>query len=652
MHSDPTGRNVIHHIGSGLLEISQWRDLSYHQLSGGREESLDHTTWVPCAIQSTHYTCGYHTIYNGWAAALGLRLNPRFFKVWTPGFLDQAQNLICLAMLGQASSEMIHNYLECIDFVLPKQVVDMSLRFQNTVKTDETTDATDETTLHSTMDEMLQTQEAFWMSFNEGEERDQAIKKISQENRVHFLKGNSRRHDADWNADTWPKPIEEMNEIVKAHQRKIYVGDFDLGQLTYHAIMYANKSAQTMKDVCIGFRRYYQRVSAAGSRSGVRLFHDYIQIDSMEPSFIEEKPVNVGSQHFWYLDKLLQKKDTLQDTRQPSFFSLVVEASAAIVQAIDEKQQRQSGHLFTSGFTLATRFAIQAARSGELGIATRPRRCWLMPFQFPKDQNPLVKHYFLAVLQEEKANTESGSEFRVYFFDSDPGGWTNDTETKRIQAFDQVKTIAHNLQWTNHRNIGARVQFCTKPKYVQVTKQKGDDRSGYHTILNVWILSLGMTPKIKPIFEMDGIYPELIRMTEIAIRGWLDWRTLVAWLFMCDLTVEKTIGPVTLERAFDVSALQVTNVSLRGYVNNTNPQDDLLGTRIEEDAPYIHNNVDFSRDTWQFEEEEHEQDASEPHVLHRALEDIDMLDRTGNEDDWSSFFTELTQTAYNDLRFN
>jgi hypothetical protein len=548
-------------------------------------------------------------------------------------------------MLGQASSEMIHNYLECINFVLPKQVVDMPLRFQNTVKTYGTT-------LHDTMEEMLQIQEAFWMSFNEGEESDQAFKKISQENRVHFLSGNSRRHDTDWNADTWPKPIEEMNEIVKAHQGKIYVGDFDLGQLTYHAIMYANKSVEMRKDVCIGFREYRQRVSAAGSRSAVRLFHDYIQIDSMEPSFIEEKPANVGSQHFWYLYELLERKDILQETRHPNFFSLVVEASAAIVQAIDEKQQGQSVHLFTGGFTLATRFALHSARSGELGIATRPRRCWLMPFQFPKDQNPLVKHYFLAVLQEEKANTESGSEFRVYFLDSDLGGWANDTEAKRTQAFDQVKKIAHNLQWTKHRNMGARVQFCTKPKYVQVTKQKGDEMSGYHTILNVWILSLGMTPKIKPMIEMVSFYPDLIKMVAIAIGGWLDWRTLVAWLFMWDLTVEKTIGPVTLERAFDVSALQAINVSLRGYVNNTNPHDDLLGARTEEDTPYIHNNVDFSRDTWQFEEEEHEKDASEPHVLHRALEDVDMLDRTGNKDDWSSFFTELTQTAYNDLRFS
>ena len=559
--------------------------------------------------------------------------------------------------MGQASSEMIHNYLECINFVVSKQVVDVSKQFQRTVNSEEQK-------LHKEFGELLAEEVKYWGHF-QGKNYTDRIQKISQANRIYFPIGNSRRHDSDWNSDSWPDHYSSyLKDIVNAHQQTIDIEDLDHGQVAYHLRMYSEEFSETnfgdgktiTKLVCSGFREYQKQAPMREPRSEARMFYDYIQVGSMQTGFIEREPDKVQSHHRQYLTALNQGEMKPGKNGVAISFANIFYSSAAIIQAIDEKQQEETEQASVGELTPATQDAIEMGRGGELG--TQPGRCLLMPFEFQEteEQKP---HYFLVILQKE-ANTDSDSRFRVYFLDSNPNFWDNSSETRRYKTFEQVKTIAHKMQWTKHRDTETHIQFCSEPRHVRVAEQEDNNSSGYHTIFNTWILALGMTPKITCKWKWRDVYREFREMIRFAIEGRLDWRTLVAWLFESDLTVEKKIGPVILERAFDLSKNQMHIEYLMKHVAQPRLHDGLLGTLTEEAAPHIHSNIDFSKSTWQFEDYEDsgeyddeesnkEEEGPDTSILYRIMEDIDMLGYKDGVDDWSSFFTELTQTAYEDL---
>ncbi|KAL1593272.1 hypothetical protein SLS60_010880 [Paraconiothyrium brasiliense] len=601
------GRNDVHRTALELLQLN-WKDEEYDQLlkkrkANSKDTIPTHTTWIPCANQTTDLTCGYHTVFNGWAVALGLELNPRFLREWDKVFTTQAQNILCVAILGKASSELIHSFLECIGFVMPKQTIDEHKKFQHTTRTD------DENQLNESLKELSALETAHWSQFASAA-RANELRKISQLNRVRFPNGRARRHDATWSSDAWEtmyKPF--IKDVADACQATMDLMILDNNRLTYALRMYskgfaesAANSLKTLEMVCNGFWKSETKAQSDGTASMIRRFHDYIQLDTLEPSFIQARPDMVRNEHSEYLSKLLNRKEP----HKVADDELVVLGIAAVVQAIDKQQADQqvdqSRQSFSGGFAL-TSVDIQLVRAGLPGNVARPRRCWLLPYLFASGKRA---HDFLAVLQEEQSDSSNTRQFCVYFLDSHPQLWDRVQES-RLDIFKQVKAVAHSLNWTSQRNSDNRIKFRSKPRYVRVAQQKGGKACPYHTIMNAWILALGLTPNVKPRFDFaeNGVLiSELRQMVRFALAGLLDWKTLVAWMFARDLTVEKEIDKVSLDRRFDATIEQTNTERLKDNLEAIIDVDDVpLEFATEEQIPYIHsNNVDFTRPSWQIEE--------------------------------------------------
>jgi hypothetical protein len=112
-----------------------------------------------------------------------------------------------------------------------------------------------------------------------------------------------------------------------------------------------------------------------------------------------------------------------------------------------------------------------------------------------------------------------------------------------------------------------------------------------HNKINAWILALGLTviPDVK--YE-DHIYKEAWLFARAAMAGVLDWKSLVAWFFRRELTVEKDQVEVPADRHFNLTLFQepaMGNGRLEGHegltqrMQSINPINDIpLGVFTEE----------------------------------------------------------------------
>lgn len=210
------------------------RNIDYVKVVGSRRTEPTHTNWVYGANQTTDYTCGYHAVFNGWASALGLKLNPRFYKTWSRAFLDRAQELFCIAMLGQASSELLHDFLTCIGFVMPDQIIAKARSFSHTFKTDIDED------LDTHLLDSSEIEDAYWNGLSDAE-MNENLERMNHTNQVQFT-GVSMPHNIDWIQDSWdPRYIKIVAQAADICQPTIDVMEFDNAQLTHALSLYSEK---------------------------------------------------------------------------------------------------------------------------------------------------------------------------------------------------------------------------------------------------------------------------------------------------------------------------------------------------------------------------------------------------------------------------
>lgn len=102
-----------------------WR----HQFASWEDVSKpDAARWIPCAQQPGNDECGYYTILNTWALALGLELNPHSAPVWdasaqgTRNLYQTVLDIAHLARLGEVNWKLIHDFLRCYGFVMDGDV--------------------------------------------------------------------------------------------------------------------------------------------------------------------------------------------------------------------------------------------------------------------------------------------------------------------------------------------------------------------------------------------------------------------------------------------------------------------------------------------------------------------------------------------------
>ncbi|KAF1919559.1 hypothetical protein BDU57DRAFT_569220, partial [Ampelomyces quisqualis] len=81
----------------------------------------------------------------------------------------------------------------------------------------------------------------------------------------------------------------------------------------------------------------------------------------------------------------------------------------------------------------------------------------------------------------------------------------------------------------------------------------GGWQCGPHTVINGWILAMGLHPNPDGRVFTDAVYRGFHALARAAISGLLDWQTLVAWFFCRRLTVERKFTAVPRNRRFSTT---------------------------------------------------------------------------------------------------
>ncbi|KAF2271354.1 uncharacterized protein EI97DRAFT_462913 [Westerdykella ornata] len=246
---------------------------------------------------------------------------------------------------------------------------------------------------------------------------------------------------------------------------------------------------------------------------------------------------------------------------------------------------------------------------GTFGRAAHPRRCFLMPVILDKHLAETVKlppknagHICLFVLQEEtrEVNGESGRFFCVYCLDSGAfisrAKWSGQPKSQAALLYGLIQKAARNLSWTR-RNSHAKedTQFLKDYTDVPVLRQADGTSCGLFTVLNAWILALGLTPNAKPKADARRVASKMQLLVLLAWRGALDWKTLVAFLLCHGLVTQTSMSQVPLDRRFGATMAQEGQAELSSYYSDVFEQDDaFLQLESFEDVPYDYScNVNF-----------------------------------------------------------
>lgn len=160
----------------------------------------------------------------------------------------------------------------------------------------------------------------------------------------------------------------------------------------------------------------------------------------------------------------------------------------------------------------------------------------------------------------------------------------------------------------------------------------GGWRCGLHVIINASILAMGLAPNHKASYS-DDVYAELRTLAKAAVAGLLDWQTLVAWFFCHQLTVERSLDFVLLNRRFTTTHFWENETRLFERILEIQEEDQLLASATVEEALYDHGNnvlvADSSdedsddNDDDDDDDEESDVEESDDEGLTRQTEEVD-----------------------------
>lgn len=586
--------------------------------------------WIPCAQQPDDSGCGYHTILNSWALALGLELNPYAAPIWATGNggpFQTIQDIVLLARLGRADWKLLYNFLRCYRFVLEGEVP-KNRRFDHSVLLQ------DNNALRHTLEDMVVEELE-----NSSSESDK-IKGIHDQHidLPHGLDHNSTFPEDGWN---WASFInsEMARTISKWGHLRSETFKTELKYLYFYFIAPSLRSKGSGKFIG-GYQAQYFHRSLERSRGRIdefsreeatKRYRSLLQNErskAADLSRLEEAPCSPAGEGIGRLQALLDDPDLskkfanpISGRRKEDRLELpeINMAIAAVVEAIDQHQANlhrdRHDSAFTGGFALSTSQNLQAARFEKSGAVSRPRRCFLMPVAVSGAEideaggmSPdkiswtrlLEGHFFLAVVQEEQRRPASEdsekSHFCVFTLDSAPERFQADHTQTLFN--DVVHKTARNLSWNVQRSGANPIRFRDRHADIPVLRQQeGDWQCGLHVILNAWILALGLKPSTNPVDFNNGFYEELWLLVQAALAGLLDWQTLVAWLFCVNATTSQRLELVLEDRRFETTQFQDSEDSLAARIEFLHEQDERsIRQTSETQLPYDHsNNIDFER---------------------------------------------------------
>jgi hypothetical protein len=656
-HLKPEDRERIHNLMYQFAQGSQWWN---HFADSGTLEANrpTHTTWLPTAMQPGSDECGYYAILNAWSLALGLEPDPKADLVWDEQFCTDIRDLIHLARVGKVSWLMIYAFLRCQRFVRDGNVP-KSRQFERTTELRNEK----EKYLGAKVDGLVSGDYAYFLKnpkFNR--------QGLARANRL-LLPAGGRRHDLEVPTDEW-NGVDDVEKADELSERGLLDLSWDSEKLRfafgnivtlrgarflhYLRTKYPSKGRDTLRRECQQYMKTWhtehelrRRTHRILSEESINFYRTILDSKSLKEAFRTD--AFTGPSTTRPLDQV--------EVNLP--LSAVVEAIDRLQRDIHSKKLPDS--TFAGGFSLSTstnnETALLIPGSLEGIVVSRPRRCFLMPLclgaaaiapinaERRKDNlDPMsprrgVGHHLLAVVQEYE-----NEGFEVIFYDSAEYVFENSMS----YIVDMIQRALPSLHWSTHRNSNTKWSLVRSyPVYGQVPQQEKPWQCGPRTVINGWILAMGLSPNPAAFYDVKGdkgdrICLELFVLARAAVAGILNWSTLAAWFFTNNLTVEMKYEEVPLDCRFTSTRFWTNENELYERILEIYMEDDvLLAEKSVSEVPYQHGN-NVLRSDYPSSDDDEMEDGDEDN---EAPEEVVDDDTGGNEVDEDSEKDEVDENA-------
>jgi hypothetical protein len=643
-HLNKEQRQRVHAWASSIVSNSLWGS---HFTSEARQPR--HTIWIPASQQPSSSECGYYTILNAWSLALGLEPDPDADINWNDQSFEDLQNIVHLARMGKADWMMIYAFLRCRGFVRDG-IVPMDRRFTRTEELRNPSDIY----LDPKIEKLSKQDDWYFKTKNMKLDR----RAVARATRLRLPTGG-RKHTEVFPSDSWDE-VDKMDadDLLRRGQ---YILDYDASQLkAAHA---AIKSARAHEFHYWLLKKYGEYSSVERDKLGqdcrkyLQEWHSERELSRRPFCVIAEDTTN-------FYECLIYESimgagfatNAIEEGKWPRGLtqSEVNLSLSAVVEAIDRLQheihRKQSttypGHNpapFAGGLSLSTSFGNDMTLLSPdpvKYIASRSRRCFLMPLclgahatrllneeRQKEGLDPMrvletVGHHLLTVVQEDPQT----GEFQVIFYDSSEHIFRDSMPF----LVNMVQSAVTKLQWPTHRNADSNWTLKRALPLIDIPQQprKGRWQCGPRTVINGWILAMGLTPNLEAVDRGDTACHEFLYLAEAAVAGILNWTALAAWFFCHNLTIERGYEEVPENRRFTFTRVWNDESELSTCIKKLRADDDRLATLSEHQLPYDYGN----NTSWQeYEEPEIEVSRIQEEDEHVQVENSGKGDITNDD---------------------
>ncbi|KAI4652632.1 uncharacterized protein J4E79_008939 [Alternaria viburni] len=621
-HYNAFQRNHIFEIAWRVVCRTAWYRRHFPDEATFKNAKPSHATWVKTALQPSTNECGYFVMLNAWGLALGLELNPAVRLKWTKPFFDELYDVISLARLGHADWKLIFALLRCHDIVRNGSVPE-NRRFTQTHAIQ------NEDRMVEDLGSLGAIELIYWQERQQPTPEENA--RMRRCNRVPGLNGSSHSQAGGFPSDEWTGSSKskfvprlqqlgilnvnhDSSQLEEAHdgswgiacERFLNSVPGSIAEMTRDTLIQSLRVHLENHFAEVG--KHYKDTFAARVRDVYQTYVLLMQKHDVRQCFGD---IGVGV-----------TKSAKHDWKQPLHDSEVNLAIVSVLEAIDNLQsdahgRTNSSSLFAGGFTLATSASLAFAlcsndsdkNSFDNLVLSRPRRAWLMPLvvssgglldelknwakgkgmKWKPPTNSQAEGHTLLVLIQESFNDETDdypgeTHFEIVFIDSCQRIF------KDVQGFflERISKAHKRLKWSDHRRVWDVVPPREIPSDIQVPQQQnGGWQCGHHTVINAWIIALGLHPKGDAIYKENG-YNLIYRLAQMATAGLLDWRTLAEFLISKRLTIETSADDVPESRRFKFTCAQTNESALDVRIREYALVDTALGTLPPTDTPYDH----------------------------------------------------------------
>jgi hypothetical protein len=643
----------MYQFAKDLVEKSNWKE---RLIVREDEEITTNPTCTYLDDQQEPWQNRYYVIFYAWALALGLELNVEVTQSRNNKFFDYAHDIIALARCGSVDWKTINEFLLCHGFVTKgpgnAKYVPEQRRFASTRRFLSYEDLQAYLLLLQRDDEAdwetagmydrveiglpSKVSELVWgVSEQSGDGEDQASdsgedpSSDSGEDRSSDSEEDPSSDSGEGSGDDQP-PGSGDDQLPGSGDDQPGSGEDQPGNDSGEPVLSREEAVERANRFLGGLLNTRERINFGDA---VKSLRDYL--DDERNGMTHEK-FDSSCAYFHRRFRLLWRLYCIKSRRihlnvdhelyHPTgrFYTgeQVMGAIMSVVCAIDRLQAYSPSRKgpFHGGFTLATDYGVHGALVGNNNFIfgypmAHPRRCWLMPIVIdgpfedalderlgrpPKQRGVHKKlygkdeeeggHIVLVVLQEEDCKGRRGdTEFRMYLLDSSP------SFTYMADEFihERVEQAARSLRWTGTPTMDQTIPFKPQLERIPVPSQGGHWQCGLHTIINAWIIALGLT--LRGEFDRGTVvrvYREAPVLIYLAYEGGLDWRTLAAWLICKGLVEESRLDDVRPDRRFLSTQVQDGELSVDGIFTGT-----VVAIATEDDREFRDPNADANEIT-------------------------------------------------------